>query len=162
MPFRSRPRVLGIAEETLSFALEAAEDAHPNEFLGILRGTPASEFDRLDADDGLVVTDLLVIPGTVTGPVSASLQTNMVPNDNRTVGSVHSHPNGVLQPSDEDIATFGRGQVHIIIGAPYEQDCWAVFDRKGEPAELDVLDVTLPDPESFFDFDQTDIDEELL
>lgn len=160
MPFGSRPTVLGVAEETMTFALEAAEDAHPNEFLGILRGTPADEFD-LD-DEGLVVTDLLVIPGTVTGPVSASLQTNMVPNDNKTVGSVHSHPNGVLQPSDEDIATFGRGQVHIIVGAPYEPDCWAVFDRKGRPRELDVLDVTLPDPESFFDFDQTDIDEELL
>lgn len=160
MAFRSRPRVLGIAEETLSFALEAAEDAHPNEFLGILRATPAEEFDLLD-DTGVVVTDLLVIPGTEAGPVSASLQTNMVPNDNLTVGSVHSHPNGVLQPSNEDIQTFGRGQTHIIIGAPYERDCWAVFNRKGEPNELDVLDVTLPDPESFFDFTQADIDEEL-
>lgn len=160
MPFRSRPRVLGIAEETLSFALEAAEDAHPNEFLGVLRATPAEEFD-LVREEGVVVTDLLVIPGTVTGPVSASLQTNMVPNDNLTAGSVHSHPNGVLQPSDEDIATFGRGQVHIIIGAPYERDCWKAFDRKGEPRDLEVLDVKLPDPESFFDFTQADIDEEL-
>jgi proteasome lid subunit RPN8/RPN11 len=159
MPFRSRPRVLGIAADALTFALEAAQDAHPNEFLGILRGTPAAEVG-LD-QDGLVVTDLLVIPGTETGPVSASLQTSMVPNDNRTVGSVHSHPNGVLRPSDEDIATFGRGQVHIIVGAPYERDCWAVFDREGEPSTLDVLDVDLPDQEAFFDFDQADIDREL-
>ena len=160
MPFRSRPRVLGIAEDTLSFALEAARDAHPNEFLGILRGTPSTEFDLVHKD-GLVVTEMLVIPGTETGPVSASLQTSQIPNDNRTVGSVHSHPNGVLQPSDEDLGTFGRGQVHIIIGAPYERDCWRTFDRQGEPRDLDVLDVRLPDPESFFDFTQADIDEEL-
>lgn len=160
MAFRSRPRVLGIAEETLEFALEAAQDAHPNEFLGILRGTPSDEFD-LVRENGVIITDLLVIPGTEVGPVSATLQTNMVPNDNLTVGSVHSHPNGALKPSNEDIQTFGRGQKHIIIGAPYERDCWAVFDRQGEPTDLDVLDVRLPDPESFFDFTQADIDEEL-
>ncbi|MFB6267247.1 MAG: Mov34/MPN/PAD-1 family protein [Halodesulfurarchaeum sp.] len=159
MPVTSRPAVLGIAEETLEFAREAARDSHPAEYLGILRGTKAGELGL--REEGLVISDILIIPGTETGPVSASLQTNMVPNDNRTVGSVHSHPNGVLRPSDEDKSVFSTGSVHIILGAPYERDDWRAFDRQGEPRSLDVLDVTLPDPESFFDFTQADIDREL-
>ena len=155
----ARSRVLGIAEETLTFTREAAKDAHPDEYLGILRGRPAEELNL--RSDGLVISDVLVIPGTETGPVSASLQTNMVPNDFRTVGSVHSHPNGALRPSDEDRAVFSSGSVHIILGAPYGPDDWRAFDREGHPTTLDVLDVRLPDPESFFDFTQADIDEEL-
>jgi proteasome lid subunit RPN8/RPN11 len=159
MPVPPRQSVLGIAEEALTFAREAATDAHPNEYLGMMRGTKGTELGL--REDGLVITDVLVIPGTETGPVSASLQTNMVPNDFRTVGSVHSHPNGVLQPSDEDLGTFGSGSVHIILGAPYGPEDWKAFDREGNPRSLDVLDVRLPDPESFFDFTQADIDEEL-
>jgi len=92
--------------------------------------------------------------------MSATVQTNMVPNDIKAVGSVHSHPNGVLRPSDADLATFHKGDVHIIIGAPYEWGDWRVFDSSGEPRSLDVLDVPLPE-EQFFDFTQADIDEEL-
>jgi proteasome lid subunit RPN8/RPN11 len=72
-----------------------------------------------------------------------------------------SHPNGVLRPSDTDLGTFQKGAVHIIIGAPYERNSWQAFDRKGNPQRLDVLDVELPEAESFFDFTQADIDEEL-
>lgn len=151
--------VLGIAEETLSFALEASRNSHPNEFMGLLRGTPAADLD-LDAD-GMVITDVLVIPGTKSNSVSATVRTSMIPNDMRALGSVHSHPNGVLRPSDEDLSTFGSGEVHIIIGAPYERRNWRAFDREGEHRTLDVLDVDLPDPESFFDFTQDDIDQEL-
>jgi len=46
------------------------------------------------------------------------------------------------------------GHVH------YLRDAKA-FDRKGEPRDLDVLDVSLPEGESFFDFTQADIDAEL-
>jgi proteasome lid subunit RPN8/RPN11 len=151
--------VVGIARDTLEFVLEAAEDTHPNEYMGLLRGERASNFD-LDRS-GYVITDVLVVPGTSSSPVSATFDTNMVPNDQRTVGSVHSHPNGVLRPSDEDLASFGKGDVHIIMGAPYRMGDWKAFDREGQPRSLEVLDVDLPDPEEFFDFDQSDIDEEL-
>jgi len=151
--------VVGIAEETLSFALEAARDTHPNEYMGLLRGEPARELG-LDRD-GSVVTDVLVIPGTKSNPVSATMRTDLVPNDSRALGSIHSHPSGVIQPSDADLATFGRGSVHVIMGAPYGPDDWRAFDRQGDPRELPVLDVALPDPESFFDFTQADIDREL-
>lgn len=161
MRLGSRPPVLGIAAETLDFAREAARDAHPNEYLGILQATPAEDLERFTDRDGVVITDILVIPGTKSGPTSATMRRHLVPNDNRTVGSIHSHPNGVLRPSDEDRSTFGAGVVHVILGAPYERGDWRAFDSEGERRSLSVLDVELPDPESFFDFTQEDIDREL-
>ncbi|WP_435360374.1 Mov34/MPN/PAD-1 family protein [Haloarchaeobius sp. DFWS5] len=157
--FFQREAVVGIARDTIEFALEAAEDTHPNEYMGMLRGTSA---DQLGLDvDGQVVTDVLVIPGTRSNPVSATVQTNMIPNDMRALGSIHSHPNGVLRPSDADLATFGSGTAHIIMGAPYREGDWRAFDQYGDPRELPVLDVDLPDPAEFFDFTQADIDAEL-
>ncbi|MFB6353678.1 MAG: Mov34/MPN/PAD-1 family protein [Halobacteriales archaeon] len=154
--FRSS-EILGIAAETLSFALDAAADTHPDEYMGLLRGEPARDLG-LDRD-GTVITDVLVIPGTRASPRGATFQSNLVPNDLGSLGSVHSHPNGVLEPSDTDVASFGRGKVHVIMGAPYGRDDWRAFDRDGQPAELDVLDVDLPDPaERFFDFDEADLD----
>jgi proteasome lid subunit RPN8/RPN11 len=158
MPLFRSSEVIGIAEPALEFALEASEDAHPDEYMGLLRGESARKLG-LDRD-GTVLTDVLVIPGTRTNPFSVTVKTNQIPNDTRAAGSIHSHPNGVLRPSDADLGTFGRGKVHIIVGAPYGWTDWRAFDREGEPRDLDVLDVEPPE-EQFFDFDQADIDAEL-
>jgi proteasome lid subunit RPN8/RPN11 len=152
--FRSK-EILGIAEEALDFALEASKESHPNEYMGFLRGEDAR---RVGLDrSGTVITDVLIIPGTKSDPMSATVNSNMIPNDMRAVGSIHSHPNGVLRPSDADLDTFGNGQVHIILGHPYRRSDWRAFDQEGAPTTLDVLDVDLPDPEAFFDFDESDL-----
>jgi len=155
--FRSG-EIIGIAESALEFARAASEEAHPDEYMGLLRGEAASAvgLDR----SGTVLTDVLVIPGTESNPVSATVKTNMVPNDLRAAGSIHSHPNGVLRPSDADLATFTRNDVHIILGAPYGPEDWRAFDRDGEPIELPVLE-TEPPEEEFFDFTQADLDRRL-
>ncbi|QLD88396.1 Mov34/MPN/PAD-1 family protein [Natronomonas salina] len=155
--FRSS-EILGIADDALEFALRASEDAHPNEYMGQLRGEDARKLG-LDRD-GTVITDVLLAPGTKTNPVSAEFNPSYMPNDLKGVGSVHSHPNGVLRPSDADLATFSRGKVHIIVGAPYGQDDWRAFDTEGKETNLEVLNVDLPD-DQFFDFTQRDIDREL-
>lgn len=105
-----------------------------------------------------MITDVLVIPGTESNPVSATMKTSMIPNDRQALGSVHSHPNGVLQPSAEDLQSFHRGDVHIIIGAPYGRTDWQAFDTDGEPVDLRVLDVELPDNEALLPFDERDLD----
>ncbi len=156
--FRS-DELLGIAGETLDFILNASEETHPREYMGFLRADDASKLG-LDRD-GQVITDVLVIPGTEAGPASASVKTIMQPNNVQSVGSVHSHPNGVLRPSDADLQTFGRGEVHMIVGAPYGWNDWQAFDSQGNPTDLDVLDVQVPD-EEFFDITQEDIDRELM
>ena len=154
--FRS-PNLLGIAAETLAFALDAAADTYPNEYMGLLRGEPAADLG-LDRD-GTVITEVLVIPATTSSPVAASMRSDLVPNDHRSLGSVHSHPSGVIRPSDTDLASFGKGRVHIIMGAPFGPDDWRAFDREGAPTELPVIDVELPDlAERFFDFDEADLD----
>lgn len=156
--FRST-ELLGIARETMEFVLEACEETHPNEYMGFLR---AEDARKLGLDrKGQIITDVLVIPGTVSNPVSATVKTNMKPNDIRNVGSVHSHPNGVLRPSSEDLQTFGQGEVHVIAGAPYGWGDWKAFDNDGNATTLDVIDVELPE-EQFFDFTQEDIDRELV
>jgi proteasome Rpn11 subunit JAMM motif . Metallo peptidase. MEROPS family M67B len=142
----------------MEFILEACEETHPDEYMGFLR---ADDAQKLGIDrDGQVITDVLVIPGTVSSPVSATVKTNMKPNDIKSVGSVHSHPNGVLRPSDADLGTFGQGDIHIIAGAPYGWRDWKVFDTHGDPTNLEIIDVELPE-EHFFDFTQEDIDAEL-
>ena len=156
--FRS-DEILGIAGETLDFILNASEQTHPNEYMGFLRADDAAKLG-LDRD-GQVITDVLVIPGTESGPTSASVKSIMQPNNVKSVGSVHSHPNGVLRPSDADLRTFGRGKVHMIVGAPYGWTDWQAFDSQGNPTELDVLDVEPPD-EEFFDITQEEIDRELM
>ena len=153
--FRSG-EILGIAEETLEFVVESAAESHPNEFMGLLRGEDARDLG-LDRS-GTVITDVLVIPGTKSNSQSATVRRDLVPTDTRSLGSVHSHPNGVLRPSDADRSAFGSGKIHIIVGAPYGLDDWRAFDRDGNPTDLDVLDVSLPDAESFFDFTEADLD----
>ena len=151
--------VIGIAEDALTFALEASRETHPSEYMGLMRGEPAESVGV--RGDGLVVTDVLVIPGTESNSVSATVRTSMIPNDFSAVGSVHSHPNGVLEPSKADLATFSKGQVHIIIGYPYERNDWVALDREGKRRDLPVVQADLEEPEEFFDFDQSDIDAEL-
>lgn len=155
--FRSN-EILGIAGETLSFVLNASRETHPNEYMGFLRAENAG---RLGLDrNGRVITDVLVIPGTESNETSAKVKTMMQPNTVSSVGSVHSHPSGVLRPSDADLRTFGSGDVHIIVGAPYEWTDWQAFDNQGNEIDLDVLDVELSN-EEFFDITQEQIDREL-
>lgn len=156
--FRSR-EIQGIAKETLRFIREACRETHPDEYMGLLRATDAQRLGL--AESGQIITDVLVIPGTKSSSVKATMKSNMVPNDHTAVGSVHSHPNGVLRPSDEDRRSFTRGSVHIIVGAPYDRESWQAFDRDGSRRALRVIDVDLPDPATELGFDPEALAEEL-
>lgn len=155
--FRSS-EIIGIAESALEFARAASEEAHPNEYLGMLRGEEAANvgLDR----EGLVLSEVLLMPGTETNPVSAEFRPIHTPNDLSAAGSIHSHPNGVLRPSPADLQTFNTNDIHIIVGAPYGPDDWQAFDRDGEPIDLPVVEIEPPE-EDFFDFTQEDIDRQL-
>src|SRR6266568_3050622 len=76
-------RVEAITRKTLRMILEASRDIYPREFGAILR-----------AEQG-VITELLLIPGTVSGNRHAIFQIHMIPTDFAVVGTVHSHPSGV-------------------------------------------------------------------
>ncbi len=126
MPFQKR--VFAIRRKVLKMILGASRDSHPNEFGAILR-----------AEEG-VITEIMLIPGTISGQRSAIFQLHMLPADFTVVGTVHSHPNGVYSPSQEDLILFGRfGGIHIITGLPYGESDWAAWSFSGEKIDLEVL-----------------------
>jgi proteasome lid subunit RPN8/RPN11 len=120
--------IRGIRQDLLNLLLQMGRDAHPNEFVALLT-------ER----DGIIdAVDLL--PGTVTGEDSASLFFDMMPLSTHIAGSCHSHPNGVLRPSDADIRFFPRtGRFHIIIGYPYTERNWNCFSANGQPCTMELV-----------------------
>ncbi|HEY7589339.1 MAG TPA: Mov34/MPN/PAD-1 family protein [Thermoplasmata archaeon] len=121
-------KVEAIARKTLRMILEASRDIYPREFGAFLR-----------AEEG-VITELVMIPGTVSGRRHAIFQTYMLPSGYSIVGTVHSHPSGVYEPSDEDRSLFSNfGGVHIIVGHPYTESTWAAWTSRGERYELKIV-----------------------
>ena len=117
-----------IRHKTPRMILAASKDAYPNEFGAFLR-----------AERG-VITELLLIPGTVGGKRHAIFQFHQAPFDPSVVGTVHSHPSGAFHPSDEDRLLFGKfGGLHIIAGRPYDESTWAAWDNQGRQIPLEVV-----------------------
>jgi proteasome lid subunit RPN8/RPN11 len=120
--------IRGIRQSLLSLLLEMGQESHPNEFVGLIR-----------EQDG-IMEEFNLLPGTIGRENSASLLYDMMPLDTHLAGSAHSHPNGILQPSDADVRFFPRtGRYHLIIGFPYRKNDWRCFTADGEPCIMDVI-----------------------
>lgn len=120
--------IRGIKQELLRLLLEMGRDAHPNEFAALL----------IEKDG--VIEEMNLVPGTITGSSSASVFFDMMPLGTHRAGSAHSHPNGVLHPSDADVNFFSRaGRFHLIIGYPYRAGDWQCFSADGEPCKIEVI-----------------------
>ncbi|HPW73948.1 MAG: Mov34/MPN/PAD-1 family protein [Methanothrix sp.] len=133
-----RKKVLGIAKDTLKFILEASRSTAPLEFAGLL---------QVDDD---IITEVLILPGTESSRMNALVRLYMLPNM-QVAGSVHSHPSGVLRPSEPDILFFSRtGDYHIIVGPPFDERSWVCYNAAGERRDLPVLDVQFDD-DGFYD-----------
>lgn len=121
----ARPK---IRASVIDLICESARSQHPNEFGGILR-----------AEKG-VITEILLLPGTVSGHSHAIFQLNMLPIDFSVRGTVHSHPSGTPLPSEADLALFRKfGNLHIIIGEPYTPRTWRGYDGRGGAVSIDVV-----------------------
>jgi proteasome lid subunit RPN8/RPN11 len=121
-------KIRGIRQDLLTLLLAMGRENHPNEFAGIIR-----------EQDG-VMEELNLLPGTIGREDSASLFYDMMPLDTHVAGSAHSHPNGVIIPSDADLNFFPRtGRYHLIIGHPYRKNDWRCFTADGQPCELEVI-----------------------
>ena len=128
MTERKRRKIWGIEEDVLDMINEAAKDTYPNEFLATLR-----------AEKG-VVTEILLLPGTLSGERSGTFHLNMLPIDLSVVGTVHSHPSFSNMPSEADISLFGRfGNTHIITCIPFDKGSWKAYNYNGEEVELEVV-----------------------
>ena len=121
-------RIQGIRKDLLSLILQVGRERHPFEYAGLLR-----------EKDG-IIEELNLLPGTVSNEHSASLILDMMPLDTHVAGSVHSHPNGVLVPSNADLSFFSRtGRYHLIIGFPYDERNWVCFGANGSLIEMEVV-----------------------
>lgn len=122
-------RIRGIRNVLLALLLQMGREQHPSEFAGLLR-----------EEEG-IIEEISLLPGTTSNESSAALFLEMMPLDTHLAGSVHSHPNGVLLPSDADLAFFPRtGRYHIIVGFPYGNDDWRCFSASGAPVEMPVIE----------------------
>jgi len=128
-----KKQVDGIARDTLKFILEASRSTAPAEFAGLLQA------------DEQIITEVLILPGTESSRMSALVRLYMLPNM-QVAGSVHSHPSGMLRPSEPDILFFSRtGDYHIIVGPPFDEQSWVCFNAAGERRDLPILDVEFED-----------------
>lgn len=133
-----------IASNVLEDCLGASETQLPNEFLALLVAEHSSDVeitDRKSVEDEYIITSYYVVPGTESGPTSASLKGMNVPIHGKVVGSFHSHPSGALRPSQEDLNMFQKHPVNIIAGPPFDMDSWRVFNPQGDPTTIDVVDI---------------------
>ncbi|PSN84245.1 hypothetical protein B9Q13_04505 [Candidatus Marsarchaeota G2 archaeon ECH_B_SAG-G16] len=124
------PRHVTIEEEALGFLMGYAKGAYPREAIVILRGVAKQ--------DGEVFVEESVLPPKRVEGHGFSQWSLMGVADFRLVGIGHSHPSGVLKPSDEDLLNFA-GKVLLIVGPPFssERDA-AFFDRFGNSVPFSV------------------------
>ncbi len=128
MSLFGKKKIKGISERVLKMISESAKDAHPNEFAAGLR-----EIDG-------ILSELILVPGTISGPRNAILRLTTLPVDYSIVGVVHTHPSRNYTPSKEDLMMFGRyGRIHIIMAYPYNLDSWQAYDSTGEKVDLEII-----------------------
>ncbi len=116
-----------IKRKVLELIMESSKDSMPNEFAAFLR-----------ARNGIIY-EIVMIP-TISGRRSATYMLYMKPIDFSIVGTVHSHPSGILIPSEEDLHLFSlTGEIHIIVGNPFNLENFRAFNRYGKPIEVEII-----------------------
>lgn len=120
-----------IKRDCLTLILECAKANDPREFGGLL---------RRDAQEKDTITEVVLLPGTVSGDSHAIFQLHMLPIDFSIAGTVHSHPSSIPLPSDADLHLFGKfGKIHMIVARPYTEFSWKAYDYNGKEREVIIV-----------------------
>jgi len=120
-----------ITSKCLKLILEASKSNYPREFGGLL---------RVDKNSNDTISEVVLLPGTVSGDSHAIFQLHMLPIDFSIIGTVHSHPSPVPRPSDADLHLFEKfGRVHIIVANPFDEFSWKAYDYMGNELELIII-----------------------
>lgn len=121
-------RVRGVYADFIDGFNESARSCYPDEFLCMVR-----------EEDG-VVSEMVLLPGTVFGDSHSFLSEWMAPIDLSIAGTAHSHPGYSNEPSDEDRGLFSNmGGVHFITCLPFDRGSWRAYDSRGEPLDLELV-----------------------
>ena len=120
-----------ITRKCLNLILEASKSNYPKEFGGLL---------RVNTNLKDTISEVVLLPGTVSGDSHAIFQLHMLPIDFSIIGTVHSHPSPVPRPSDADLHLFEKfGRVHIIVANPFNEYSWKAYDYKGNQIQMDIV-----------------------
>jgi proteasome lid subunit RPN8/RPN11 len=120
-----------IKSECLRLILECAKSNYPREFGGLL---------RRDEKSREIISEIVLLPGTVSGDSHAIFRLHMLPIDFTIVGTVHSHPSLSANPSNADIDLFRKyGKIHIIAARPYDESSWKAYDYIGNEVEVEIV-----------------------
>ncbi|MBD3388105.1 MAG: hypothetical protein GF416_03575 [Candidatus Altiarchaeales archaeon] len=119
-----------IRRDALEFMLGVSREAHPREFIGLLRG------------DENTVREVMVIPASLYGEGFSHFNWMHVGMDKSIIGSVHSHPSTNNRPSKTDVRNFSKtGDIHLIIKYPYETAAdVACYDSRGNRQDIIALE----------------------
>jgi proteasome lid subunit RPN8/RPN11 len=122
--------VIKLYESVLEGIRALASDNHPNEVVLLLRGKRDSQ--------NLIITEYLIPPLGFGTPWSAAFPSNLLPMDLTLIGTAHSHPSGNIKLSVDDFHNF-YGRVMMIVGPPYDQINLAIYNKKGESLNLEIV-----------------------
>lgn len=123
-------KIRGIERSCIDLIKESAKSVHPREFAGMLSV----------GDDKSIISEVVLLPGTISGDSHAIFRLYMMPIDYSIVGTVHSHPSPFPTPSEADLHLFEKyGRVHIIMAMPYDDNSWRAYNFRGESIELEVV-----------------------
>lgn len=104
---------------------------HPREGILLLRG--------ITDKDEIRVKEVVIPPFAVHGNGFSNFPLHALPFDMSIVGTAHSHPSGVLQPSIEDLNHF-YSRIMVITGYPYDsEDQIVIYDREGKAAKYEIV-----------------------
>lgn len=120
-----------IERKCLDLIFESAKSAYPNEFGGLL---------RVDDDLKDTISEVVLLPGTISGDSHAIFRMHMRPIDFSLVGTVHSHPSYSFRPSSADLQLFQKhGKVHIITANPFNDISWGAYEYTGKEIDIEVV-----------------------
>jgi len=121
---------VAIPREILAMVLESARALYPKETIFLLRGKAI--------ENTLNISELLIPPAATYGRGFSTFPLHMLPMDFSIVGTVHSHPSGVLAPSSADLNN-SMGKVIIIVAFPYQgEENVAAYNRDGKRLTLQI------------------------
>jgi len=129
--FRGKQLKVGISKKAFDSILFYALNIHPREAILLLRGSVGRGY--------ITVKEVLIPPLATHGRGFSIIPLAHLPIDFSIVGTVHSHPSGVLNPSVEDLNNI-YGWILMIVAHPYKglEDV-AVYSKDGSKLQLTIV-----------------------
>jgi proteasome lid subunit RPN8/RPN11 len=124
-------RQIIIKRSVIESVLSYAKACHPREGILLLRGKTRK--------DAIEVNEVIIPPLSIRSRSFSFFPAHMLPIDPSIVGTVHSHPSGILKPSVEDLNNF-YGRIMIIAAFPYgSKSNIIVIDGKGRVLNYEIV-----------------------